>query len=63
MTMLYVRVRVKFRAFGVTLGTSDRQWRFVYDGEKVSETDAAGTIMPSDARKICDTRGLTVWTW
>ena len=55
---VHVRIRVKFRAFGITYKTEDRQWRF--DGAGLHPEPVN---VPESARVLFDKLGVKVNVW
>lgn len=60
--MGFVRVFVKFRFLGFDLGAIDKTFRVSASAQGVSGTES-GVIMPADAKKLVDQRGVRLWVW
>jgi len=56
--VIRIRLRVKFRSFGITFGTLDKQW--VVDA---TPTAVEVKLSPALLTPLVDVRGVTLWVW
>lgn len=59
---IHVRVKVKFRAFGITFGQVDKQWSIGVINGNVTFVEEPVQV-PTDARVLFDRQGLKVNAW
>lgn len=60
MTSFYIRLYVKFRAFGITFGNIDKTWRVTLDPPSARE---AYIPYPDFAHVIFNERGVKLSAW
>lgn len=56
-------VRVKFRALGVTFGTTEKAWKLEASASGIMPREIPWNQVPANAREIYDNRGLWVRVW